>query len=122
MVSPGKPEFSRKYCVQTRRLPERHMEVSEAKEDAKGVLGTDWAEAWHESQEQFHSTKTQNLKWGGMRPWKVDSELEHCVREFALYPACSREPLKIRSTGCRVLDATTKGHHLSEVNPITQQV
>lgn len=109
MVSPGKSQFSWKYCVQTRRPPERHVEVSEAKEEAKGILGTEWAKAWRESQEQFYSTETQNLKWGGMRLWKVDSELEHCVREFALYPACSREPFKIRSTGYRVLDATTKG-------------
>lgn len=53
MVSPGKSEFSWKYCVQTRRLPERPVEISEAKEEAKEILGTEWAKAWSESQEQF---------------------------------------------------------------------
>lgn len=73
------------------------MEVSKTKKEAKGMVGRGNSGQRHEgeSKGQFYPTKGQNLKWGLMRLWKVDSELERCVRELALYPVCSGELLKI---------------------------
>lgn len=67
----------------------KDVEVSEATEEAKGSLGTERAKAWSESQEQFYSTKAQNLKWGGMRLRKVDMNSNtvlgnlHCILHAA---------------------------------------